>query len=493
MQENLLTVLKSVYDIINEDTSLKLIEKEWRFFYAHYIHHCYIMNYGKNQDDECNDTIISYSSNYFKKIFGDNYINIENYFIEKDLISILKYEDGTKKFSRLNNISSKLYYKFPKSELIKVEITKKNITNKLTSLFSGCLKDEYYNSKYTRLQKEKKNEIISIIEKYNLEYNGELEVNDINEFLFNNNIEEKINNIEEIMILDEKQKEILRKTKNILDNEMTCYIPDELYIKSITKKEEYESLVLPQLKGEGFNKPKGYKDIYERKESLRLELNKLYITLQKLISMGSNNYVSIDGYGYRLHTSYTNLDSDYRKYIKLNDNEIKSSDIVNCQPWLLSNLIDCPDFKKVCAEGSFYECFTNKQLTDEKEIEMDRNKIKTTFYNICYGFYQQRADLVSKELEDKKTMLYKFVAMFPKVWAYIVKTNTPNHKELCKQLQRLESDLMINNILYRLLNENISALTIHDSISVEEHNYGKMMDIIIEEIIKKGYSIPKFK
>jgi len=190
---------------------------------------------------------------------------------------------------------------------------------------------------------------------------------------------------------------------------------------------------------------------------------------------------------------------------------IKELDIVNCQPWLLSNIVDDENFKKVCSEGKIYEEFMNidiinleKQLSnyDKESIEYkelnnkitkERNRVKKLFYKLLFGSYQKKRIIYYIDLKDTNSLLNKFINKFPKVWDYIEEINSKEYTNLCKVLQRKESELILDNIWNILNNNNISALTIHDSICIEEKNYEKTKDIIIEEITKKGYTIPKFK
>lgn len=177
-------------------------------------------------------------------------------------------------------------------------------------------------------------------------------------------------------------------------------------------------------------------------------------------------FYHFDHYG-RLHTNFTILKSFIRKNCLLLDGEETCElDIPNSQPLFLSKLIKDSKSKWV----------------DSDELELFSILVKNGNY------YQYLIDnLMLKHKGDAKELTYKvlfgknhknskwdgmFKLLFPTIHNYIImyKKDHGDYRILAYTLQRMESDLVFNQIIktIMIINPDVKVVTVHDSIIIQK-------------------------
>lgn len=431
-----LQILETVYNVIKEDITLKENEKQWRYFFSNWI---FNINNGRYSDKE----YITMSSNYLQKIFGHDYNSILKYFIEKKWLAYYLSSTGGKSYT-VGLESAKYIVTLPLDcDLIQVTFTSKTVLNKITPLLNGTFRKKLEIKKYT-------------------------------------------DNVEKIEYIEKNYKEVLDK--------IDVTVPQELIDKIDETRNELETVkhLLPMWNGYS-RKPKHYRKINDRIDTIKQTLTDLLQEkhkLQDLSKENKNKAFTIDGFGLRAHTSFTRLKRNYREMIRMNNEEIIEIDIKNCQPWLLSNFEGITDTKFIddCAKGILYEQFYINGIT-----VADRDYIKVELYKIFFGGYQICRAAYYKYLQNKKSILSIFISLYPTVWEFIENYNADNHRNLCEELQRMESDLVLFSSWNKLFELGIDALTIHDALYVNKEHKDIALQTLKDFITTKKYTMPTFK
>lgn len=177
-------------------------------------------------------------------------------------------------------------------------------------------------------------------------------------------------------------------------------------------------------------------------------------------------FYHFDNFG-RMHTNFTILRSFIRKNCLLIDGEETCEiDISNSQPLFLSKLINDTQtnwvkenefniFKELTKNGTYYQ-----YMMDTLKIK-DRKEIKTLTYRVLFGKNAGRS---------KADKLFKSV--FPTIHKFIVlyKKEHNDYKVLSHQLQKMESNLIFNKIIKKIMDNypDIRIVTVHDSIIVSK-------------------------
>ncbi len=202
---------------------------------------------------------------------------------------------------------------------------------------------------------------------------------------------------------------------------------------------------------------------------------------------------SVDDYG-RVHSILTSFPRILRQFLSLGEEDLWSVDISNSQPFLAIPIFrsymqqkglgltnDILEYEKYAIEGGFYET-----LMDDISfpIEMREEYKHNIFFK--HIFYSTLAS------NERSKHWKSFSKRFPKCAEIIVYEKRNSHKEFARKMQRIESDLIINNVCRKLYRDYpcIRILTIHDSILTTE----KYLDAVrgtIGEIFLSKYGIEK--
>lgn len=195
----------------------------------------------------------------------------------------------------------------------------------------------------------------------------------------------------------------------------------------------------------------------------------------------SHIFYHFDSYG-RMHTNYTILKSFIRKNCLLLDSEETFEiDINNSQPLFLTKIIDnikskwiLEDelflFKELTKSGKYYQ-----YLMQELKIG-DKSKVKELTYKVLFG------KNANNSKADKA-----FSSLFPTIHNFIklYKKEKGDYKILAYDLQKMESDLIFNKIIGKIIdyNPDIKIITVHDSIVVPLKYKNEVSAIFESELI----------
>ena len=249
------------------------------------------------------------------------------------------------------------------------------------------------------------------------------------------------------------------------------------------------------------------------------------LAVQKLAT--ANFYYKIDENVGRFHSNLTNIKKELRNYITYDGMPLVNIDIKNSQPLLSTVLLD-PSFyapqKKtryinIYNISSSFNLLINKhkhtytdtiimlvkvlQSIDIKEVNVYSRMAKSgNFYqHLSKIMYPKRA--FDKALMKKLTytvffsdnraiqgMNYAakrdFRRMFPDVYKIFSAIKRKNHRALSHILQRIESEIMIQNVSKRISVErpDLPIFTIHDSVATTIGNEDYVITLIKEEAKK---------
>ncbi len=236
----------------------------------------------------------------------------------------------------------------------------------------------------------------------------------------------------------------------------------------------------------------------------------------------------VDNTGFRLHTVFTNMPSDLRKFCSYDGKTLCAVDISNSQLYLAIALLDNdifiknnimsiipiykgkssspppspimlvnfimdrknnPDvlkFKKLVASGLFYERF-GEELIKKGLMEPDvvdiRKRTKEIVFQSIYSPTNNASFSESIKI-FKKT--------FPSVYEIFsrIKTVGKHHSTLSVTLQRLEADLVLNKACRRISQKYpfIPLFTVHDSIVTTEQ-YVRFVKSELYNVLKENIGI----
>lgn len=168
----------------------------------------------------------------------------------------------------------------------------------------------------------------------------------------------------------------------------------------------------------------------------------------------------------RFYNSTTNLSYTALPFIKLKRRNIVEIDVANCQPLLLSKLINNDTYKKDCELGIFYDRIS-------EELNITRNEAKVLSYK--YIFFSNKK-LKSGKIYDCMKKLYGDV---------IDQINELRDKiEISKEMQKIESDIFVNKISIL----DFKMMLRHDAVYVYEEDYEIVKKYVIKEFNNIGFN-----
>ena len=254
--------------------------------------------------------------------------------------------------------------------------------------------------------------------------------------------------------------------------------------------------------------------------------------LCNIIALENKEYkAQIDSNVHRLHSAITNMQKDYRNFLKYDGQELTAIDISNSQPFLLCILFN-PDFwdrdsdayinighlpeniqklfrpslvseiKKHIAStsetefqdyireasaGNLYE-FMQSEINNP---EIDRSRVKTM---ILITFFSDNR-YISQKTEDA-ALKRKFRALFPKIYELIALCKRSRKNRFACLLQSVESEIILHRCCKRIWDEGehkVPVFTIHDSIATTAENVKFVRNIMDEELTRAAGVHPSFK
>lgn len=256
------------------------------------------------------------------------------------------------------------------------------------------------------------------------------------------------------------------------------------------------------------------------------QYNHALLNIEKFSSRSFS--LSIDDFGFRLHTPLTNISSDLRNFITYNDLRLVSIDIANCQPYL-SILLFNPafwegthdlnlnslslDYTNIFNSYSSFSSFIILCKSYGKDINSD---LQEYINNAASGTFYQHIETNIKKAANKKELkaivfqtLFtdnrflgqveaepkrKFKQLFPTVYEIISLIKRTNKNNLPLLLQRIESYLILQLITRYIAFEypELPIFTIHDSIVTIEGQEDSIKSIATKMLRELVGKTPKF-
>ncbi len=220
-------------------------------------------------------------------------------------------------------------------------------------------------------------------------------------------------------------------------------------------------------------------------------------------------FLTDDKYG-RVHSNVTNIKCSIRRRLTVNNLQLVEIDISNSQPLMFSLLLlsgfqttkqslyplpstyicsanhirlkelsdDTWCYIELCEQGQLYETLMTYLGIDSNDSKA-RNKFKRDlFKKVLYCCNETQDNALSDA----------FGELFPNVLKAIKWHKRDDYRELARNMQRAESDLIINKVCGRLMTEHPDCpiLTVHDSLLTPEANEDLVKSVLLDEAAKLG-------
>jgi hypothetical protein len=191
-----------------------------------------------------------------------------------------------------------------------------------------------------------------------------------------------------------------------------------------------------------------------------------------------------DAKGRRMHNNYVNLSNDVKPYVYLQHDvtaSLYNLDISSSQPLLLAALLvkeyglklptDAAEYKAHCEDGTLYKFLMEKMNMNHLTKKEFKKKVFTWFYS-------KNTHVINS------TEFIEFSNIFPSVAKFITDYKQDNYKALAHAMQRLEADIVIDDVVNTLATQqpNSWALTVHDSVTTTSD----MVDVVYN-LLKEGF------
>lgn len=254
--------------------------------------------------------------------------------------------------------------------------------------------------------------------------------------------------------------------------------------------------------------------------------------LCNIIALENKEYkAQIDSNVHRLHSAITNMQKDYRNFLKYDGQELTAIDISNSQPFLLcilfnpdfwdrdsdayinighlpeniqklfrpslvseikkhiasTSVTEFQDYIREASAGNLYE-FMQSEINNP---EIDRSRVKTM---ILITFFSDNR-YISQKTEDA-ALKRRFRALFPKIYELIALCKRSRKNRFACLLQSVESEIILHRCCKRIWDEGghkIPVFTIHDSIATTAENVKFVRNIMDEELTRAAGVHPSFK
>lgn len=250
------------------------------------------------------------------------------------------------------------------------------------------------------------------------------------------------------------------------------------------------------------------------------------------IETGAYN-AKIDSNVHRLHSAITNMQKDYRNFLKYDGQELTAIDISNSQPFLLCILFN-PDFWDRDSDAyinighlpeNIQNRFSDELLAEIKTYVESIPEDSKSEYIIkassgeVYKFMMDKANEqypgCCKEKKDAKIMMLTaffssnrflnqkgahlkkvFSETFPEIYELIKMSKVNDKSDFACLLQSVESEIILYRCCKRIWDEGehkVPVFTIHDSIATTAENVKFVRNIMDEELAKAAGVHPHFK
>lgn len=316
------------------------------------------------------------------------------------------------------------------------------------------------------------------------------------------------------------------KKKRALEQEMKATSNTYYYLtKWFNEKLQIDAEGAISKLEELFPKPKGaIRGVSKGKANRMTKKYSAKLAIQRLIN--NDYYYSVDDKVGRFHSNLTNLKKELRHYITYDGKTLVNVDIKNSQP-LLSSILFEPSFYSNSKPryinlqyipSSFEYLINNNKYTYTHTIIMlvktlqsiDIKEVKLFLKMAKSGnFYQELSKAMYPKRKFNKSIMkeltYKvffssnrsiqgmnnwtkreFKMKFKGIYKMFAAIKRKNHRALSHILQRIESEIMIQNACKRISIEqpDLPIFSIHDSIITTDGDQGYVERVIKEEAFK---------
>lgn len=246
--------------------------------------------------------------------------------------------------------------------------------------------------------------------------------------------------------------------------------------------------------------------------------------------------ISIDHKGFRLHSVLSSFRSTLRNCLIYNDLELVSVDICNCQPYLISLLLNSSFWVKDGITDAFhiddlYSSFNkiyssssrssiimvaeNGEMQTDSGFQAYKELVRSgQFYDHMSKLIQNECGTSFTDRKAAKTMLFQvlftdnrfigqaeakpkriFKSQFPGVYQLLNEIKKPGKSNLPILLQQIESHLVLKVITKRIAREkpSLPLFTIHDSIITTAGNEEYVQRVVLEELGKVVGFAPRLR
>lgn len=269
--------------------------------------------------------------------------------------------------------------------------------------------------------------------------------------------------------------------KHILRNEAK-------QIKSVLDNPAHKRIVywLEQVKIE-------YNDAVNLLEKTKTKNKSLkYLTLERI--KAKDWFFGVDERG-RVYHNVACIWSAFRQFLSINNNKLVNIDIANSQPLLFSIKIkeylyhysiynsvvtDIKDdglhsYFNLVQQGNLYDYLMKEFNISEKK----RRSFKKKFF----------AEVFYSKNDYESTLTKGFEKLFPAVFNVIRHYKQDDHRALPLSMQKIEAEIMINDVCTKLADTDIPFLTIHDSILTTQAHVEDVKVFIQQAFAKRDLSL----
>lgn len=206
------------------------------------------------------------------------------------------------------------------------------------------------------------------------------------------------------------------------------------------------------------------------------------LQLEKLLR--GDYYLNRNNTNNRLDHNLTSLPSSMLSVIK-EDNDLIEIDLANSQFTLLSMIMDNEminktddfyEFKSNCSKGLLYNYLMEK-------LSLNRNEVKKIMMNIAFSSYRNKSK-AKKLFNECFPSVLSYIENYKKELDEIECLDRRGYKNFAVNLQRVESEIFIDNFYYYFKQTNVWCITKHDSLIIKNQDIKKVLHYLEEECNK---------
>lgn len=176
----------------------------------------------------------------------------------------------------------------------------------------------------------------------------------------------------------------------------------------------------------------------------------------------------------RLYSPWTSAPRELRRACSLCGEPIVTIDLQASQPTLIGLMAHDDQFSEACLHDDLYRDVCNL-------FDISREEAKPIFLSYVYGPNR------SEKTRNKQALrVQQYVAeRFPKTHAFIMDSKSSNYRQFARRLQDAEAEIFLDGLLATLIEKDVPALTVHDSVSVPQSHLATTLAVASEILGRK--------